>query len=337
MDYPGEKFLIRLLDIIERNGISPFVDSWKTRRDGMAAIDVQRAQALMLAQVEVEIARLKSDGLAIPNEADTQSAPRLGAPGSVISDGALGNTAGLAKEAFTYEAVRSLRREANVGKAIARAAEALLECDGAPPQAEPDPDWLERWRDNASGVASEKMQDLWGQVLAREVQQPGSLSLRAMDLLRNLDSSDAARIERLALFVLDNRFVYKNPDSSGNGLSFAEAMALQELGILAGVDSGFLVFTLDSVSESEFVRGITLGKYGIGLRASDPEISVSLDGYKVTSVGREILTLVDVEPDRAYLEEVASAIKLKGVTVHFGTAEPLVGEGGFNLNDPIEL
>lgn len=334
MDYPGEKFLIRLLDIIERNGISPFVDSWKTRRDGMAAIDVQRAQALMLAEVEVEIARLKSDGFAMPNEADARFAPRLGAHGSVISAGALGNTADLSKDAFTYEAVRSLRREANVGKAIARAAEALLEYDGEPPQAEPDPDWLERWRENAGGVSSDKMQDLWAQVLAREVRKPGSLSLRALDLLKNLDSNDAEKIERLSPFVIDAGFVYSPSGASDRDwLGFEDAIALQELGILTGVGAAGLALRMTSSSPSQFSLGLEIGRYGLGLDGDDPAASVTLSGYKVTSIGKEILQLVTTEPDLEYIEAFALNIKKQGLKVRLGTISRVEGSSAFTIEN----
>ncbi|HDS1220361.1 TPA: DUF2806 domain-containing protein [Stenotrophomonas maltophilia] len=337
MDFRGEKLVIRLLDIIERNGISPFVDSLKARRDGMAAIDVQREHMLMLAKVEDEIAVLRSKSVASVSGDGGPALLTLAPPQASASDGPLRALAGHANAAFTSQALRQLRKEINVGKAIANAADALMEGDVQTPQEDPSPDWLERWRENASGVSVEKMQELWGQVLAREVRKPGSMSLRAMEVLKNLDSSDAALIERLAPFVVDTRFVHKSNNASPGWLAFGEALALQELGVIGGVGSVGVALTLTSASVSRFELGLSFGKYGLNLIADDPSIEVKLGGYKVTDIGREIMALVQFEPNLDYVKEVASVFKGQGVSVHFGLVDSDDGNETYFLRDPVLL
>jgi len=344
MDFPGEKLLIHFLDMVERNALSPFVGPWKARRDGFAALEVQRAQMLMIAQAENDISRIKSGELIF-----SQSEADLGLPKLVqaplasdeeqVSKGSIsGVLSSQSAGAFTNSAIHTLRREVNIAKAVARAGSVLLEDEGVAPEQDPDPDWLERWRENAGGVSAEKMQELWAQVLAREVRTPGSLSLKAMDLLRNLDSNDAALIERLAAFAIDRTLVHRGSGAdTKDWLKFGDALALQELGILAGVEAFGMSMTLASSSGTEFVGGLRVGRWGLGLRGSDPNTVVRLDGYKVTSVGQEILLLVDADPDRAYLEEVAAAIKALGVTVELGIAVPIDGGNRFQLEGALPL
>ncbi len=344
MDFPGEKLLIHFLDMVERNALSPFVGPWKAKRDGFAAMEVQRAQMLMIAQAENDISRIKSGELIFSQgEADSGLPKLVQAPlatdeDKVSKDSVSGVISPQSAGAFTNSAIHTLRREVNVAKAVARAGSVLLEDEGITPEQDPDPDWLERWRENAGGVSTEKMQELWAQVLAREVRTPGSLSLKALDLLRNLDSNDAALIERLASFAIDRTIVHRGSGADiKDWLKFGDALALQELGILAGVESFGMSMTLASNSGTEFVAGLRVGRWGLGLRGSDPSTVVRLDGYKVTSVGQEILLLVDVDPDRAYLEEVADAIKALGLTVELGIAVPIDGGNGFRLESALPL
>lgn len=344
MDFPGEKLLIHFLDMVERNALSPFVGPWKAKRDGLAAMEVQRAQMLMIAQAESDISRIKSGELIFSQGEADAGLPKL-VQAHLASDEAQVSKAPVfdvlsaqSAGAFTNSAIHTLRREVNVAKAVARAGDVLLEGEGVTPEQDPDPDWLERWRENAGGVSAEKMQELWAQVLAREVRAPGSLSLKALDLLRNLDGKDAALIEELASFAIDRTIVHRGSGADiKDWLKFGDAVALQELGILAGVESFGMSMSLQSESKTEFVALLRLGRWGFGIRGSDPSAVVRLDGYKVTNVGQEILLLVDVEPDRAYLEGVAASIKAHGLTVELGIVVPIDGGSGFRLEGAVRL
>ncbi|HGM5038618.1 TPA: DUF2806 domain-containing protein [Stenotrophomonas maltophilia] len=319
LSYPGEALFIRFMEIAERNFIVPFVSPWKVRREGRAAIDLQRDQMLALAQAEKEVEKIRSGELVW--SPDTQ---RLESPRSidVSPQPARASTSGSAAVPFTTVALRMLRREVNVAKAMVRAGDILLNEDHAVPDKEPDSDWLDRWRESAAAVSAEKMQELWAQVLAREVRSPGSLSLRALDLLRNLDSGDAQLIERLASVALHKSFVYHPPQRQGDtspGMSDRDALDLQELGFLGGVEAQGLTVTWDSAATTQFLLGVTCGDHGLAIRGPNAEAKITLQGYKVTAVGRQILQLVEaVEVDAPYLEAVAAHIKGQGFDVEIG-------------------
>ncbi|ASE52430.1 DUF2806 domain-containing protein [Stenotrophomonas maltophilia] len=330
MDWPGEKIFTHMLDIVERNLLSPIVGPWKIRREGAAAIEVQRGQMLSIAQVEADIARVKSGDLVFAPDGNGSGFPKL-LPRPTASESVHLQSTVRAEHhfagAFTHSAIRMLRKEVNVWKAVARAGEILLEGEDVDPKGEPDPDWLERWRENASSVSAERMQELWAQVLAREVRSPGALSLRALDLLKNLDSSDAAKIERLAPFVMDSSFVYRSPDSEDpRWLSYPEAVGLQELGVIAGVEATTMNYRLGSTSKTKYHQGLRIGGYGISIVGEDPSRVVDLRCFKVTEIGKEILQLVTADSDPEYVEQVAVAIKKEGYTVHMGLT--IISESG---------
>ncbi|MRG98609.1 DUF2806 domain-containing protein [Polyangium spumosum] len=64
----------------------------------------------------------------------------------------------------------------------------------------PDPDWAARFFDCAQDVSNEDMQKLWGKLLAGEIAQPGKYSLRTLDVLRNLTSTEAQLFHRYITF-----------------------------------------------------------------------------------------------------------------------------------------
>lgn len=59
-----------------------------------------------------------------------------------------------------------------------------------------DPDWFARFFDNVKDVSQQDMQKLWGKLLSGEVAQPGTYSLRTLDVLRNLTSKDTQLFQR---------------------------------------------------------------------------------------------------------------------------------------------
>lgn len=316
MDYPGEKLFIHFSEMLERNGIAPWIASWKLRREGAAAIEFQRAQMLAVAQTEMDISRIQRGESVVLFDDDGTNLPRLVPAARPSSEVVSVVCESPVSQAFTNLAIRTLRKDLNVARTLVRAGEVLLESSEPSPSEYPDADWLLRWRENASSVSAEKMQELWAQVLAREVRKPGSLSLRALDLLKNLDSQDAAKIEKLAPFVVNGGLVYRSPiRGGGNSLPFELALELQELGMLAGVGGATMAVKWKSISSTSFFVSVMATGYALRVKGPNPAQLVSLQGFKVTSVGQEILQLVSVDGSIDYIEELGVAIKQQGFEV----------------------
>ena len=81
------------------------------------------------------------------------------------------------------------KRHRNIGSVVGQTAELLG--DEEVPNQEPDHDWTARFFNYIQDVSSDEMQLLWAKVLAGEVEQPGSVSIRALSILRNMDRSSA--------------------------------------------------------------------------------------------------------------------------------------------------
>ena len=112
-----------------------------------------------------------------------------------------------------------------------------------------DDDWLNNFEKEAKYKSTEEMQQLFGRILAGEIKQPGSYSIKAVKALSELDPTVAALFKRLcscASFIsppgfrhviLDARIISLGGNAASNalktfGLGFSELNLLNEYGLI---------------------------------------------------------------------------------------------------------
>lgn len=69
---------------------------------------------------------------------------------------------------------------------------------------EPSQDFINRWRNDAKQIHSEELQNIWGRLMAEEINAPNSISLRTLDMVKNISKEEAE------LFVSCLKYVVKN-------------------------------------------------------------------------------------------------------------------------------
>lgn len=96
----------------------------------------------------------------------------------------------------------------NINDSLSSAAAILKDMPDANISDEPvDPDWFTRWRREASAIGNAELQGIWGRILAEEVKTPNSISLRTLDILKNITLREAQQFLDIVPFVLDDIFV----------------------------------------------------------------------------------------------------------------------------------
>lgn len=63
-------------------------------------------------------------------------------------------------------------------------------------------DWINSFFDFVENVSSEQMQEIWGKLLAGEVEHPGSFSIRTLDVLRKMSQREAQYFMDVFPFIL---------------------------------------------------------------------------------------------------------------------------------------
>ena len=81
---------------------------------------------------------------------------------------------------------------------------------GAVPDVEPDISWTSAFSDGAPNVSHEELQRMWAKVLAKEVVAPGSISLKTLRILKDVEYSTAMHFRRLCSLAL----MMEAPDDS---------------------------------------------------------------------------------------------------------------------------
>jgi len=320
MHVPGEKLLIKMWESLADKGIGALLTPWQMRRVARAAIDSKIEEIRRLAEAEMRIELLKSR----PQEPELKGPLLLKGP-ELERETIPETAAPHAPEVIAHRAQQAdaLRKEVNVAKAILAAEDALASEKPTSLDDEIEPDWIYRWRDSASTISNEDLQQLWGRVLAGEVKQPGRYSLRAMDFLRNLSKNEAQIIEAIAPFVFDENFIWKkdNDDSSAKP-NIDNLLILQGLGLITGVE-GLLQQTLRFHPQSystQFIKAINKAiVIDVDFKSnSDTEKKLSYSVMALTSTGKEIFSLCSSKANEEYIKKFGAMLRSKGLKVRIG-------------------
>lgn len=314
MDYPGEKLLIKLWETIAEKGIGSLLKPWQIRREGRALIDVRCAERIALAETERD-AELIMRGY----HPRSSNHPRIASDPDLSRESGHAPAPAVEQHAMETLIADTIRSEVNVARALLHAEEMLESDSQTPPDEKVETDWLFRWRDSASQISREELQDLWGRLLAGEVKAPGSYSLRTLGFLKNLSQQDAEAIAKLSQFVVQGA-IYNGANAilEAQGVSVDFLLDMQQLGLIVGVDSGGLSKILESTDSSKYSLCLTGTSMALVLEGDDPNATFTLPGYKLTAIGSEVLTLGTFDTNVEYLKRVGVHFKLQGLSVEIG-------------------
>lgn len=95
-----------------------------------------------------------------------------------------------------------------------------------------DPDWSRRFVSIAQDVSREDMQNMLASILAGEVKQPTTFSLRTLDFVKNLASIELKLFEKIVPFATSEGYVHATEAALNHGfahISYSELMELMEL------------------------------------------------------------------------------------------------------------
>jgi hypothetical protein len=306
MEMPGEKLVIKLWETVAEKGIGGLFRPWQMRREGRASIELKREELLVIAQAERD-AELVRKGEQFPSFVQPQITYTAGhSPALPIEQ--------RATESVVSDAIH---REANITRALLHAENVLESETQAPPEGTVNDDWLFRWRDSASQVSSEELQNLWGRVLAGEVKSPGSYSLRTLEFLKNISQQEAEAIAKLSQFVVGGNVIYRGADDSLQefGVTFDFLLNMQQLGVVAGVEAIGMTSTWKSVDSSRFMQSLISNSMVLIISAEDPNHTISMPTYMLTAIGSQVLSLGSFDTNVEYLKKVGEHLKTQGVSV----------------------
>ncbi len=208
--------------------------------------------------------------------------------------------------------MRQEQQQLNLEKVMALALEYCSEQQSAQ---DVDPDWFQFYCELVQDISTQNMQKLWAKILAAEISNPGSFSLKTLSVLKQMSFKDAVSLQLAASLSCRTRslepahiyFGYVQQGSvwrwltgksrgmlnlSQFGLSYPQILNLIDLGLLhqTEIESGALSKNqqLQWIYQQQLLQG-TVARHGVVLQY-----------YKFTTTGAELLPLLSTAPNYPY-------------------------------------
>jgi len=168
-----------------------------------------------------------------------------------------------------------------------------------------DEDWLNVFERYAEDASTERMQKLWGRVLAGELRSPGRFSLRTLRFLSEFSQADAVTFADFCDSVFGEA-APKDLAKPKDGKDIRSLLFLESSGLVQGASDLGLSRTLTFGSNGyAFMREGNLALCMQGEAGS----SIKHSAIPLTPLGQELLTLLPTRDARAAARRVAEAIR----------------------------
>lgn len=151
-----------------------------------------------------------------------------------------------------------------------------------------NPDWFARWRREASLIGEPEMRVLWGRILAEEVKNPHAISLKTLDILKNITGEDARLFCKIVRYRIN--YIIPLPGATIRAYKMSDILSLQDLSLVSLLTSDIYITPIVSTEkDSIFIcNGFVLFFPKAGEIALDPPAAVN-----ITDAGKEILNVAD--------------------------------------------
>jgi len=269
----------------------------------------------MRKMTDAEVYRIKQLGNAI---SETDSLPIAYDNGEISMN--TFNLEDFAKRAELRAKYQMLREQKNIESVVGKAYQELLDAPEVP--SDPvDEDWTNRFFNIVKEINTEEMQHIWSKILAGEITNPGSFSMRTLETIRNITRDEAASFQRILpcvvhsgsdMFITSSNDVYEK-----YGISYADILQLDECGLM--VSSGTLTLT-QTIQEENRIFIWTDERAMISSASPEQPRKISYGIHTLTRAGKELFNILNHMPNNDYFtdfaEQIFNANKTATISIH---------------------
>ncbi|WP_165352080.1 DUF2806 domain-containing protein [Solidesulfovibrio carbinolicus] len=174
---------------------------------------------------------------------------------------------------------------------------------------EVDDDFFARWRREAKAIGNEELQRLWGRLLAQEIQDPGTIPLRSLDVLRNISQNEARTFQKISRYIVSPGVLICNPKNEifPPGILLKDIVTLLYTGLINNIESDLRGFSDKSKSINGFEYKVI--KKDDLYFAVDSAKKIVIPGIMITTAGNTAFNICDRDHnDEADLKYMSSII-----------------------------
>ena len=237
-----------------------------------------------------------------------------------------------AKAAASKFAQRIVREQVNVDQIAALAVQELAK--SPLPQEDPshpsedrpdvDEDWLNVFEGEAAQVSSEHAQKVFAKILAGEINRPASFSKKTLRLISQLDNQ-AAQLFSLACsmsvslqthgIIFDARVLglgqIGRNSLAAYGMPYSACVILQEYGLVVSDLSGYFDYQSSQLVDGGVHLPLTHQNehWVLVQQQGQAQREMRLEGMQFTASGRELLSIVELQPVPEYTEAMTTFLR----------------------------
>ena len=177
-----------------------------------------------------------------------------------------------------------------------------------------DNDWLMDFFDLSQNCSNKNLQFVWGKLLANEIDKPGTISRRTLNVVKLLSSTEAKLFNKFCscVWTIENFENYKiyamildsnekgEYTETGWGFSGLDGHRLEELNLI--FDDEF------QISKSEYVKLIY---HGVTYKIKAIKKDTWLSTLVLTETGAELFNILDIKQNMAYYNHITKYLKKK--------------------------
>ena len=163
-------------------------------------------------------------------------------------------------------------------------------------------DFLRNFFDKCRIVSDEQMQDIWARILAGEANVPGTFSRKTVNILADMDKSDAELFTTLCGFSWGFPHVpiplvfARDEFFNEQGIALRSLADIESLGLILTDSLGFVLNLGPTIQASYFGNGLEL------TLAQEAEDELSTGDVLLTAAGRQIGSICELSPIEGFFE-----------------------------------
>lgn len=168
-----------------------------------------------------------------------------------------------------------------------------------------DQDWATRFFNIVEDISDEEMQNLWAKILAGEIKQPKSFSLRTLEILRNLSKEEAEAFIRNAPYCFGDGCLCHD-----SFVSINDYVLLTDASLTAPHESIVIKYTPDE----DGYFNIKLRDTTLKIKTENKGTQISMRIYVLTKAGEELLKLSTTSISSDCINYIIKFLKNNGAT-----------------------
>ena len=174
-----------------------------------------------------------------------------------------------------------------------------------------DPTWQRHWAESTSkvGVDDNERRTWWARLLAGEIQQPGTFSLRTMAVMDALSTREAELFTRLCDYVWNPTnlaLILPSEESALWKPTFGEVNAMESAGLIRSTVTGYSI-SRSGPPDGALPIGMVFGNSLFLITSAEgTKLSIPLGDLHLTDVGVEMYKLTTPNYPGPYRDEIIS-------------------------------